>query len=795
MPNAKHSIKTLYIVHHSHTDIGYTDLQERIITAQIEHIRDAIDMLNLPENAEFRWNCETLYCVEQFLNDSTEAEKEAFFKLVKENRIGISGSYLNFNDLVDYKILTRRLKKLAELLNKNGVAMKTAMNADINGISMGQRDAMLENGVEFLFTNVHTHHGMYPLFQNQSPYWWENAKGQRLLVWNGEHYNLGNAMGLKPNPITYGMDRNYFGGKQIDGAVDIFNHHLEHYLAECEESGYKYDFVITGVSGVFSDNAPPCDGILRLIEEYRGKYGTDVELKMVSLQELYAEIKDKISDAPVYKGDFNDWWANGVGSTPYAVKHYRAAVRMLRMAEDLSSEAVQEHKDELRTAEDNLLLYAEHTWGHSATITNPYETLVTDLDIRKTSYASKAHEAAARLRDRATKRLGATFNYYATEGKVRAVNTGDEEGRFPVEFFIETSAMKGVLLTDSAGETVKTQVSSHPRGILVSFTDTFKANETKEYSFKEAEGPSVAVNTRHAYIGAERIQDIVNDYSPRMYKLPYAMENPWFKISYEVKTGFTSFWNKMANCEMLQSGDAKFFTPIYERTKVRKNVYAERSVLGRNVRGIPSERFFGELIDIETIDCGDVFTTVKFIFRLEGMEHCSLLIKMYSDLPRIDFTLRTAKTLSSDVESVYLPLALSLPEKEIWFEKGTEPFRPSVDQLPGTCMEYWMTDIGTAVNSSKGAALIYTPDTALIYQGALKHHEIELCKGDGDVKNNSRDIYSWIMNNTWETNFKMDLSGFGEFAYRLELSDNKDSQSLFHEMKQKENGIYTYIVK
>ena len=42
-----------------------------------------------------------------------------------------------------------------------------------------------------------------------------------------------------------------------------------------------------------------------------------------------------------------------------------------------------------------LLLYAEHTWGHSATVTNPYDTMVTNLDMRKTSYASKAHEAAA----------------------------------------------------------------------------------------------------------------------------------------------------------------------------------------------------------------------------------------------------------------------------------------------------------------------------------------------------------------------------------------------------------------
>lgn len=41
------------------------------------------------------------------------------------------------------------------------------------------------------------------------------------------------------------------------------------------------------------------------------------------------------------------------------------------------------------------MLYAEHTWGHSSTITNPYDTMVLNLDTRKNSYASKAHEAAS----------------------------------------------------------------------------------------------------------------------------------------------------------------------------------------------------------------------------------------------------------------------------------------------------------------------------------------------------------------------------------------------------------------
>ena len=58
------------------------------------------------------------------------------------------------------------------------------------------RDVFIRNGIEFLFTNIHTHHGMYPLYQNQKPYFWENDNGEKLLVWSGEHYNLGNALGI-----------------------------------------------------------------------------------------------------------------------------------------------------------------------------------------------------------------------------------------------------------------------------------------------------------------------------------------------------------------------------------------------------------------------------------------------------------------------------------------------------------------------------------------------------------------------------------------------------------------------
>ena len=45
-----HKIREVYIVHHSHTDVGYTDLQEQVIYNQANNIRRAVELI---ENGTF----------------------------------------------------------------------------------------------------------------------------------------------------------------------------------------------------------------------------------------------------------------------------------------------------------------------------------------------------------------------------------------------------------------------------------------------------------------------------------------------------------------------------------------------------------------------------------------------------------------------------------------------------------------------------------------------------------------------------------------------------------------------
>lgn len=779
-----HTIKTVYVIHHSHTDIGYTDLQERVIDTQTDYIRSALELMEQPENAAFRWNCETLFCVEEFWKQASEHQREALRALAAEGKIGLSANYLNFNDLVDCVVYRERLHRWQKLL-----PMRTAMTADINGVSMGYRDAMLSEGVEFLFMNIHCHHGMYPLHQNQNAFWWENAAGQRLLVWNGEHYHLGNVLGLKPSRGTNFMMQNHLGGGERSGdAVDVLHANLEQYLTLCESEGYAYDFIVTGVSGVFSDNGPPETEILRTIEEHGRRYGGEVEVRMVSLQELYAAIAPKLQDSPVYRGDLTDWWANGVGSTPYAVKHYLDARHRWQLCRRLEPRIDEKYPALCETVRDNLLLYAEHTWGHSATITDPYDTMVLDLDIRKTSYASKAHEAASRMLNHISREKGDILRYYDTNGTIRVCNPSGLSGPRPVEFYIESPHMDDAEVRNGAGERITCQVSPHPRGRRITFVDDFGPHEEKCYTYRELPGELKPLNSRRCYVGAERIRDIVNDYDDVTYRLPYELENRYFRLCYRIGEGITDLLDKQTGRDLSGGGIAPIFTPLYEVTAIdggepefSGSIYEQRRIIGRNIRGTHAVLHTGILLGVSCLERGAVFTRLRLRYSLPGTVRADVILKLYEELPRIDVTLQLGKTISGDIESIFLPLGTA--EERLYLRKGAEAFRPGLEQLPGTCMEYYMSDEGLAFLSESGGTLIAARDTPLVYMGQMEHHPIRLC--ENREEDNRRPVYSWLMNNCWETNFKMDLSGFCEYRYSLWLTREQDGERAMEELKER----------
>ena len=88
--------------------------------------------------------------------------------------------------------------------------------------------------------------------------------------------------------------------------------------------------------------------------------------------------------------------------------------------------------------------------------------------------------------------------------------------------------------------------------------------------------------------------------------------------------------------------------------------------------------------------------------------------------------------------------------------------------------------------------LLASRDVPLFYFGELKHHPIRLC--ENRPEDNRRPVYSWVMNNTWETNFKLDLSGCTEYRYTLTLTDETDPERAMDRLHEQQFDPIVRIV-
>jgi hypothetical protein len=109
---------------------------------------------------------------------------------------------------------------------------------------------------------------------------------------------------------------------------------------------------------------------------------------------------------PVHRGDWPDWWSDGLASEPVATRLFRQAQRDWLWLRALLARHPELPPPDLAALEDQLGLFAEHTFGHSDSLTAPWHELVKAIGARKRGYAAQALDTAARALDAAGTALG-----------------------------------------------------------------------------------------------------------------------------------------------------------------------------------------------------------------------------------------------------------------------------------------------------------------------------------------------------------------------------------------------------
>ncbi len=149
---------TVYLTQHTHTDIGYTRPQTEILPEHLRYIDYALDYCDLtdgyPDDARFRWTCETSWAVRQYLQDRPARQIERLKKRVREGRIEMCGLMLNMSEIAPEQALAALVQPLREMKERFGFPIRTAMQNDVNGAGWCLPDYFSGIGIRYLTMGI-----------------------------------------------------------------------------------------------------------------------------------------------------------------------------------------------------------------------------------------------------------------------------------------------------------------------------------------------------------------------------------------------------------------------------------------------------------------------------------------------------------------------------------------------------------------------------------------------------------------------------------------------------------------
>lgn len=379
--------RDIHLVHHSHTDIGYSHLQAEVETIQNNNIWKALELIDrtndYPEGSRFVWNVESLWAVENFLGIASEADKQRFIAAVKSGSIALSANYANILTGLCTPEEMHWIVEYADSLRKwYDLPITMAMQTDIPGMSWSMVDAYAAHGIRHLSQGPNyipdlpdggDRIGSTLREQGDKPYWWKGTTGKdSILVW------------------TAGQGYGGWHGYTVGAIKERGTRKIAAYMNDLAAKGYPYDMVQWRYN-IVSDNGPVDSTLSDFVRDWNEKYASP-RLIIANAGTMMQEFETKYGEQiPTWSGDFTPYWEDGAYSTAKEEGYVRvlsARLTNLIDAAKILNKPIDPHL--LYRAKRSIVMWHEHTWGAWCSISDPDAHFTTDQWRVKKAFADSA---------------------------------------------------------------------------------------------------------------------------------------------------------------------------------------------------------------------------------------------------------------------------------------------------------------------------------------------------------------------------------------------------------------------
>ena len=727
---------TLYWLSSIHTDVGYTDFQERTLEVHRKNLDAALAWLT--SHRDFRFTAECALQVLSHVENRSADAGDALVQAIREAKIGWQALFANMlTGLLDHDTLARLVWPAGKFARERGLTFLSAQITDVPGQTLTFPMMLAASGVKYLASGPNPERAV-PLLPASAGggeglaypqlYYWEGPDGSRVLHWRAHHYGDGTRFGFDAGPDEMGR-------RLSDWLLN-----QPAFLAQ----NWPYDIALL-YGADWQDNALLKESLVKNVEEF-GRRFMWPRIVTGRAEDFFREVERRYgTKVPVRRGDTGLYWEDGAASTAAELAAFRSAQLAARAVEILAlwdgriespdDDVVERRRErvEARTAMwRELLLFGEHTWGAAESVDAPASRQTVAQWEYKKRFIDAAAAGSRDLINEGLLRLGRA----SRSGRGRLVfNAGSWErtdvarvaGGAGKALAYEGRELASVDLDDGDALVVFREVP--PLG-YVALTESDRtprppsadgdALEASAGGFTvKLDGASGAIRSLAGPDGKERVK--TSEWSG-LNQLIYA------------RGGERSALWTSGNRDDLKN------PPQLEITQARFTRSRREKLPGIGVR----------LVTERTLDGfpGGAITSS---------------VTLYDELPWVDVENRITRTPTFAKEALYVafPFAFIKPVVEVEVPLGRMTVER--DQQPGSCRDWYCHAHWVWLHEGNEGLLWSAPDTPLftlndLFRGQWRRSIVP----DGTV-------FAYAMNNYWHTNYAAAQGRAVTFRFRISL--------------------------
>jgi alpha-mannosidase len=732
---------TIAIIPHEHLDIGFTDYPAKVAELHSQSVDQAMELI--AKRSEFRWTLDGSWVADEYMKGRTAEARQQFIDHVRAGSITVPPQFANLHTgNASWEALARSLYGRNQLAAEYKLpATDAAHIVDVPSYTWGYASLLHDAGIKYFVAASNSWRAPAMLFghwNEKSPFYWEGPDGSRVLMWYARAY-------LQAHTL--------FGGPWRTEAI---RDSLPVFLQAYTRPDYTANTAI--IFGTQLENTPLEKDQSEMVATFNQQYAWP-RLEYATVHSAMQQIEtDWKGEIPVVRGDFGPYWEDGYGSDAAHTAIHRQNQHRITSAEVLGSAIrsldtrVQPDKSMLDDAWQNELVYDEHTWTHVGA-TSQAESLQSEQQIAlKQSRVERARKDIDESLQRTWAQLEALVkphdNSIAVFNSLNWNRTGMVEADIP----------EGTQLADANGALVPLEVLHKSAGIAQpgfgppSLRVRFLAADVPAVGYKLFTVKPIVVSSPevdHARTGN-------------------VLENAFYRVTLDPSAGaISSIFDKQLQKELVdQTSPYRFGSYLY----VSGGDSYPKNSLYRFGAGLepptltPHSAASGKLISLRSTPLGEVATLTSSTQNTPSIE-TEILLPAHEKAIHLTYHLHKDRVLTR--ESAYIAFPFGVASPQFGYASQTGWIDPAKDELAGGSREWYLATTWAAVHNAEVTAAVIPEDAPLVNFG-------DIVRGawPAEFKPKGSTIFSWLMNNYWNTNFPAWQGG--DFTFRYVVTSDAD---------------------